>query len=39
MICLLHRFRATFPGKAAEDITSTLIDFGQPNGDSSMAGR
>jgi len=37
MIVLCHDFRATFPGGANEHITSTLIDYGQPEGDSSMA--
>ncbi|HNQ24539.1 MAG TPA: saccharopine dehydrogenase C-terminal domain-containing protein [Phycisphaerae bacterium] len=37
MIVLLHDFLATFPGGKKEHITSTLIDFGQPEGDSSMA--
>ena len=37
MICLVHRFRAEFPDGSAEKISSTLIDFGIPNGDSSMA--
>jgi saccharopine dehydrogenase-like NADP-dependent oxidoreductase len=37
MLILLHRFVARFPGKPDEKISSTLIDFGQPNGDSSMA--
>jgi hypothetical protein len=37
MIVLLHRFLARFPGQPDERISSTLIDFGQPDGDSSMA--
>ena len=37
MIVLMHKFVANFPGKPDEHITSTLIDYGQPNGDSSMA--
>lgn len=37
MIVLLHRFLATFPDGKREEITSTLIDYGQPKGDSSMA--
>jgi saccharopine dehydrogenase-like NADP-dependent oxidoreductase len=36
MIILHHEFVAEYPGKK-EMITSTLIDFGIPNGDSSMA--
>jgi saccharopine dehydrogenase (NADP+, L-glutamate forming) len=37
MLILLHRFVARFPGRPDEHISSTLIDFGQPDGDSSMA--
>ncbi|MFO7651680.1 MAG: saccharopine dehydrogenase C-terminal domain-containing protein [bacterium] len=37
MIVLHHMFRAEYPSKPAERITSTLIAFGEPNGDSSMA--
>jgi len=37
MLVLLHRFVARFPGRPDEHISSTLIDFGQPDGDSSMA--
>jgi len=37
MIVLLHQFVARFPGQPDEKISSTLIDFGQPDGDSSMA--
>lgn len=37
MIVLLHQFRSEFPGGGVEETTSTLIDYGQPNGDSSMA--
>jgi len=37
MLILLHRFVARFPGQPDERISSTLIDFGQPAGDSSMA--
>ena len=37
MIILMHKFIANFPGRPDEHITSTLIDYGQPNGDSSMA--
>lgn len=36
MVVLQHQFTAVFPG-ATERITSTLIDYGIPNGDSSMA--
>ena len=37
MIVLLHRFWCVFPGKPDERISSTLIDFSQPDGDTSMA--
>ena len=37
MIVLVHRFVARFPGGDEERISSTLIDFGRPDGDSSMA--
>jgi saccharopine dehydrogenase (NADP+, L-glutamate forming) len=37
MVVLHHEFLAEYPGKPAERIYSTLIDFGIPNGDSSMA--
>ena len=37
MIVLHHEFLAEFPGKPSQRIFSTLIDFGIPNGDSSMA--
>jgi saccharopine dehydrogenase-like NADP-dependent oxidoreductase len=37
MIVLIHRFVARFPGGKEERISSTLIDFGIPGGDSSMA--
>ena len=37
MIALMHKFIAKFPGRPDEHITSTLIDFGQSNGDSPMA--
>jgi len=37
MIALCHQFTAKFPDGKTEKITSTLIDFGQPDGDSSMA--
>jgi len=36
MVALQHRFKASFPDHS-EEITSTLIDFGIPNGSSSMA--
>ena len=37
MIVLFHDFTAEYPGGRKERITSTLIDFGIPGGDSSMA--
>ncbi len=37
MIILQHTFEASYPGAKKERITSTLIDFGIPDGDSSMA--
>ncbi len=37
MLILCHYFTAEFDDGATEDITSTLIDYGQPNGDSAMA--
>lgn len=37
MIILQHIFKASYTDKKAEKITSTLIDFGIPYGDSSMA--
>jgi saccharopine dehydrogenase (NADP+, L-glutamate forming)/spermidine synthase len=37
MIMLQHEFVASFPGDKKEKITSTLIDFGIPHGDTSMA--
>jgi saccharopine dehydrogenase (NADP+, L-glutamate forming) len=37
MIVLVHQFVARFPNGKEEKISSTLIDFGQPGGDSSMA--
>ena len=37
MILLRHEFIAEFPGGRREEITSTLIDFGVPGGDSAMS--
>ena len=37
MIILQHTFIASYPGEKKEKITSTLIDFGIPEGDTSMA--
>ncbi|MBI4717147.1 MAG: saccharopine dehydrogenase NADP-binding domain-containing protein [Planctomycetes bacterium] len=37
MIVMCHSFVAEYPARPAEYITSTLVDFGIPNGDTSMA--
>jgi saccharopine dehydrogenase (NADP+, L-glutamate forming) len=37
MIILYHNFIAEYTGGRKEEITSTLIDYGIPNGDSSMS--
>ncbi len=37
MIVMLHEFKAEYPDGKNETITSTLLDYGIPNGDSSMA--
>ncbi|OGD21160.1 MAG: saccharopine dehydrogenase [Candidatus Aminicenantes bacterium RBG_16_63_16] len=37
MIILQHEFIAEYPGKRREKIISTLVDYGIPHGDSSMA--
>jgi saccharopine dehydrogenase (NADP+, L-glutamate forming) len=37
MIILEHTFEASYPDKGREKITSTLVDYGIPGGDSSMA--
>ncbi len=37
MIVLAHQFEAAYPDGKKEGLSSTLIDFGIPNGDSSMA--
>ncbi len=37
MIILQHQFIASYPGGKKEKITSTLIDYGIPHGDTSMA--
>jgi saccharopine dehydrogenase (NADP+, L-glutamate forming) len=37
MIVLQHEFIASYPGSGQERVISTLIDFGIPGGDSSMA--
>jgi saccharopine dehydrogenase-like NADP-dependent oxidoreductase len=36
MLVMQHEFVATYPGRT-EEITSTMIDFGIPGGDSSMS--
>ena len=37
MIILQHEFIASYPGKRKEKIISSLVDFGFPHGDTSMA--
>ncbi|MGQ9677823.1 MAG: saccharopine dehydrogenase C-terminal domain-containing protein [bacterium] len=37
MIVLQHQFEVHYPDGVKENIESTLIDYGQPNGDSAMA--
>jgi saccharopine dehydrogenase-like NADP-dependent oxidoreductase len=37
MIILQHEFVASYPGNRKEKIISTLVDYGIPSGDSSMA--
>ena len=37
MIILQHEFVASLPGDKKEKITSTLIDYGIPHGDTSMS--
>ncbi len=37
MIALCHYFTASFPNGEREEITSTLIAYGEPDGDSAMA--
>ena len=37
MLVMFHDFRAEFPGGRRERITSRMIDYGIPNGDSSMS--
>ncbi|MHB8055970.1 MAG: saccharopine dehydrogenase C-terminal domain-containing protein, partial [Candidatus Aminicenantales bacterium] len=37
MIVLRHEFQAAYPDGSAERITSTLVDYGIPGGDSSMS--
>ncbi len=37
MLVMLHEFRAVYPDGRQERITSHLVDFGVPGGDSSMA--
>lgn len=37
MVVLQHRFEVHYPERVKENIESTLIDYGQPHGDSAMA--
>ncbi len=37
MLIMQHTFAARYPGGDTEHITSTMLEFGQPNGDSAMA--
>ncbi len=37
MLIMQHRFLAEYPDGTGEEITSTMLDFGIPGGDSSMA--
>ena len=37
MLVLYHNFIAEYPDGKKEEITSTMIDYGIPNGDSSMS--
>jgi saccharopine dehydrogenase-like NADP-dependent oxidoreductase len=37
MLVLMHAFQAEFPGGKRESISSTMIDYGVPKGDTSMA--
>ncbi len=37
MIIMMHQFEAHFPGDKIERIVSSMVDFGEPKGDSSMA--
>lgn len=37
MIVLHHQFEVEYPDKPKEEIVSTLVDFGEPKGDSAMA--
>ncbi len=37
MVALFHDFEAEYPGGRREKITSTMVDFGIKNGDSSMS--
>jgi saccharopine dehydrogenase-like NADP-dependent oxidoreductase len=37
MLVMLHEFKAEYPDGKKETITSTLLDYGIPNGDSSMS--
>ncbi len=37
LLVLVHHFNASFPDGRKEQISSTLVAFGQPNGDTAMA--
>jgi saccharopine dehydrogenase-like NADP-dependent oxidoreductase len=37
MLVLVHDFRVEYPGGRREHITSQLVDYGIPHGDSSMS--
>lgn len=37
MIAMIHKFTAQFPDQKSENITSTLVTYGDPQGDSAMA--
>jgi saccharopine dehydrogenase-like NADP-dependent oxidoreductase len=37
MLLMRHEFEASFPGGATEKLTSTMLAFGEPDGDSAMA--
>ncbi len=37
MLVMRHEFTARYPDGKVEEITSTLLDFGEPGGESSMA--
>ena len=37
MVVMVHEFEVAFPGGRKELITSTLLDYGHPGGDTSVA--